>query len=178
MDTRSAQQEMRHAWYAGAPGVFVSGIVWSTAALVTTFVGLREGIMTLLVGGMLIHPLGIVVVRALGRPAKQSAGNPFARLAMESTVLMLFGITLALAVATFHPAWFFPAMLLVIGGRYLVFATIYGLRRYWALGGALACAGVILALGDAPAGTSASIGALVEIGFAVALVPEGRRAAA
>jgi hypothetical protein len=35
-------------------------------------------------------------------------------------------------------SWFFPAMLMVIGGRYLSFAVVYGLRTYWALGASLA----------------------------------------
>ncbi len=49
-------------------------------------------------------------------------------------------LPIAFAVATRGPDWFFPAMMCVIGGRYLVFQSIYGARIYWACGGVLVAA--------------------------------------
>ncbi len=71
--------------------------------------------------------------------------------------------------------WFFPAMLLIIGGRYLVFATLYGMNLYWVLGFALAGAGIGLGYFGASAQLSTSIGAVLEaLSAAVALVQNRR----
>lgn len=64
-------------------------------------------------------------------------------------------------------------MLLVIGGRYLVFASIYRMRLYWALGLILAVAGLgygglVLSPLSAPVAAAPITGALIEISFAVA----------
>ena len=57
-------------------------------------------------------------------------------------------------------------MLLLIGGRYLTFQTLYGLRIYWICGAALCVGGLALALLRAPAPISAFTGAVIELGFA------------
>jgi len=177
MTIDEAQQDLRHTHLGGAPGVITSGSIWLIAAAVTAFVGVKAGIATLFFGGMLIYPLGVVLTRALGRSARPRTGNPLVALAMQSTMMMMFGIVIALGVAMIRPDWFFPAMLLVIGGRYLVFATIYGLSvQYWSLGCALAGAGMLLAIGNAPPATSAMVGGLVEIGAYLPMLIAGRNA--
>ena len=37
---------------------------------------------------------------------------------------MLLSIPVAVGLGLYNPAWFFPAMLLIIAGRYLTFATL------------------------------------------------------
>lgn len=64
--------------------------------------------------------------------------------------------------------WFFPAMLLMIGGRYLTFATLYGMRLYWALGLALGAAGVVLGRASTPVQWRAAAGAAIAAIFALA----------
>ena len=66
--TEQQQHEMRHAYYDGAPGILVSGFVWVLAALVCYQLGINKAIWTLLIGGALIHPIGIGVAKALGQP--------------------------------------------------------------------------------------------------------------
>lgn len=61
---------------------------------------------------------------------------------------------------------FFAAMLLVIGGRYLVFATLFGMRLYWVLGLVLAGAGFMLGWRGAPASAVVGTGAAIELVFA------------
>lgn len=48
-------------------------------------------------------------------------------------------LSLAFDVILADASWFFPAMLLVIGGRDLVFATPYGRRLHWYAGLGLTC---------------------------------------
>jgi hypothetical protein len=66
-------------------------------------------------------------------------------------------------------------MLLVIGGRYLVFATIFGMRSYWALGLALAAAGFGLAWRGAGPLPIVAAGAGIELGFAMVGLVRHRR---
>lgn len=60
-------------------------------------------------------------------------------------------------------------MLLIIGGRYLTFATLYGARLYWACGAALAAAGCALGYLNATPAIAAFTGAATEAAFAVAI---------
>jgi hypothetical protein len=174
-----AQEQMRHAWFGGAPGMIVSAAVWAAAGAVASGGGVDfpHAVWTLFIGGMAIHPLGMLLTKLLGRPGG-AKGNPLERLALETTFTMILALPLAYAVAQFRPAWFFPAMMLVIGGRYAVFATIYGLRIYWMLGAVLALAAYGAAVaGFAPA-ASAFAGAAIEAAFALVLFLRLRGAAA
>ncbi len=168
MNIARAQEQMRHAYFGGAPGMLVSAAVWAAAGLVASGGAFTQAIWTLFVGGMAIHPLGLLLAKALGRPGG-ARGNPLDRLAFESTITMILALPLAYAVSLLRAEWFFPAMLLVIGGRYVVFASIYGLRLYWACGAVLATAAygaAVMRFAPAPA---AFVGAAVEAGFAMAL---------
>ena len=178
-----AQADMRDAYVAGGPGVLVSGIVWLAAgAAVSTSHSPVAGLLTLFVGGMLIHPASIMISKLLGRRGAHERGNPLARLALESTFMMFCGLALAFIVFNVRSDLFFPAMLLVGGGRYLIFTTIYRLRAYWPCGGALAIAGFALAIIGAPAAAGAFAGGCIELAFAAVLfrvaLGERRRALA
>ncbi len=177
MHIEEAQQDFRHSYFGGAPGVLVSALAWFTAGLVSIYQSPRQAVITLLVGGMLIHPLSTLLVKALGRSAKPAAGNPMTRLALESTAWLIFCIPLAYALSRHRIEWFFPAMLLVIGGRYMVFATLYGRRIYWLCGGTLALAAYALAVAGASPSTGALTGAAIEAIFAAAIFLRSRGAA-
>ena len=168
MNIARAQEQMRHAYFGGAPGMLVSAAVWAAAGMVASSGAFTQAVWTLFIGGMAIHPLGLLLARLLGRPGG-ARGNPLDRLALESTITMILALPLAYAVSLLRAEWFFPAMLMVIGGRYVVFASIYGLRLYWACGAVLAVAAygaAVLRLAPAPA---AFAGAAIEAVFAVAL---------
>ena len=168
MDFARAQEQMRHAYFGGAPGMLVSAAVWTAAAIVAGGGTFAHAVWTLFVGGMAIHPLGLVLARALGRPGA-AKGNPLDRLAFECTITMLAALPLAYAVSLSRPAWFFPAMLLVIGGRYMVFATVYGLRLYWACGALLLAAAWGAAMLRLEPVSAALAGAAIEAAFALVL---------
>lgn len=90
-------------------------------------------------------------------------------LALEGTVLFLLCLPLAYVVSLHRAEWFFPAMLLIVGGRYLTFATLYGLRAYWALGGVLALTAFVLVVTRMPVAAGAFAGGAVELAFAIGL---------
>lgn len=162
-----AQQDMRRAYFSGAPGILASGLAWAVAAGIAIFVSPERAIWALLVGGALVHPVGLVLCRLFGAVASHSKGNPFGQLAGASTFWLLFSLPIAYGLGLQNPAWFFAAMLLVIGGRYLVFATLYGMRLYWALGLSLAAAGAALGVLAVPALAVVATGAAIELVFAV-----------
>jgi hypothetical protein len=56
-------------------------------------------------------------------------------------------------------------MLLIIGGRYLTFASIYGNRLYWVLGAALGVAAYLLFFFKVQSFGSLLTGSFIEISF-------------
>lgn len=172
-----AQSNMRQGYLLGAPGVLVSGLVWLVAGAVSLAVSDRAAVYALLIGGAVIHPIGVVVAKLLGAPGQHGKGNPLGGLAAEGTFWLLAGIAIAYGMHVLRLEWFFPAMLLLIGGRYLTFQTVYGLRSYWVLGGALCALGIGLALARVPVPVSAFAGGIVEVLFAGWLFSRAKRGA-
>ena len=168
MDVARAQEQMRHAYFGGAPGMLVSAGVWATAATILATGSFIHAVWALLIGGMAIHPLGVLLARVLGRPGG-AKGNPLDRLALECTVTMIAALLPAWLMAMTREGWFFPTMLLIIGGRYVVFATIYGLRLYWAIGGLLVAMGWMAVAGHLPALAPVAAGAAIEAVFSLVL---------
>ena len=172
---QAAQLDMRHAYFGGGPGILISGIVWAIAAIVCAQLSPTRGIWALFIGGMFIHPVSVVVVRMLGRTGSHTPGNSMGALAMATTFWMILSFPIAYAASMFQIEWFFPAMLGVIGGRYLTFATIYGARIYWVFGAVLAVAGWLLAQALAAPHISAAAGAAIEAAFAIVIYMSARR---
>jgi hypothetical protein len=170
-----AQREMRAAYLGGGPGILVSGTVWFIAGCASLWHSPRQAVWTLFVGGMLIHPLAVLLLKALGRPGTHTPGNPLGPLALASTFWMILSLPLAYVASTVNIDWFFPAMLLVIGGRYLTFATIYGTRLYWVFGATLASAAWVLASMHAAPALGAFTGAGIEAVFGAAILASERK---
>lgn len=166
---KEAQQDMRSAYYFGVPGVISSGTAWVVAGAIALFVNPKAGIFTLVFGGMLIFPVSIVLCKLVGRAGKHQKSNPLAPLAIEGTFWMLLSIPVAGAAALYRLDWFFPAMMLVIGGRYLTFATLYGMRVYWAFALGLVLAAFVLIFFNAAVYIGALTGGLVEWLFALVI---------
>jgi hypothetical protein len=174
-DLSQAQADMRFAYVGGASGMLASSIVWLSAAIATIQASPKQAIWVLFIGATLIHPVGVLISKFNGRPGNHSKGNPLAQLAAASTLWLIFCLPLAYAVSVVRIEWFFPAMLLVIDGRFLVFSSLYGLNIYWACGLALAGAGCILGQANASPTVSASAGAAIEGAFAAAIFVLNRR---
>jgi hypothetical protein len=173
-DLDAAQADMRFGYYSGAPGIFASAGAWLAAAVVALQVSPKQAVWVLFVGGVLIHPVSVLLAKMLGRPGKHEAGNPLAALAFASTLWLIFSLPLAYGISILRIEWFFPAMLLVIGGRYLTFGSLFGMRIYWVLGLTLAIAGYLLGSTRALPAMSAFVGSGIEAAFAVAVLVLGR----
>jgi hypothetical protein len=170
LDTiKKAQKEMRESYMNGSGGVIVSGLVWLTSAGVTYSMSVRQGMWTLLIGGALIVPLSIIVHKMMGVKGSHSKENALGNLAMEGTIFMLMMIPIAFVLSLKNANWFFQAMLLIIGGRYLGFQTIYGNKVFWILGGLLGIAGYFLFVYKASATATLITGGMIEIIFGIYL---------
>ena len=169
MEIVKAQEDMRKSYFGGGPGAFASGLVWLTAGIIALFSTKQISVLVFFFGGMLIHPIGILLSMALGRSGKHKKENPFSNLALESTFLLFIGLFIAYLTLQVRPNWFFLIMILIIGGRYLVFSSIYGMRIYWVFGGILILSGFAGFIFDAPfylIGLIGLIGGIIEILFA------------
>ena len=164
--TEEQQHEMRHAYYDGAPGVLVSGLVWIAAALVCYQLGISKAVWTLLIGGALIHPITTIVTKAIGRPAKTSKANALNQLGMASTIWLILCCAMAYGLFLFMPTLFFPAMMATIGSRYLIFASIYGRSIFWAMGVTLIVAANLVFFSAVTPVIAAGLGGLIEVLFA------------
>jgi hypothetical protein len=155
--------------------VLVSGLVWLAAGFVALAVSRIAAMVTLFVGGMLIYPVAVGLCKAVGRPATVSRNNPLNASAKEVTVLFVLCMPFAYVVAQAKPEWFFPGMLLLIGGRYLTFHTLYGLKVFLAFGAALIAAGFALLRLQALFNLGPFIGAAIELLFATFVIGVGKR---
>lgn len=169
MNIERAQADMRHAYLGGATGIFASACAWLAAGIAAALATDRAAIITLFIGGMFIHPLAMLLSKLAGRPGKHDKENPLGRLAIESTVWLLLAIPVAFLASLQRPEWFFVAMLLTIGGRYFVFASLYGMRIYWLCGAVLAAAAFALAALNAGSLVAAFAGSIIEFVFAGAV---------
>ena len=169
-----AQADMRSAYRHGGAGVLASSLAWLAAGIATLKALPQQAVWVLFIGGMAIHPVSTVLCKLFGSTGKHAKGNPLGALAIATVFWLIFSLPLAYVVSLHRIEWFFPAMLLVIGGRYLTFQTLYGVRLYWALGGVLCLLGVGLALARAPAPLSAFAGGAVEVLFAILLFRSSR----
>ncbi len=172
------QSEIRREHYDGAPGVLTSAFVWLAASAVCFLAGTLQGVWALLVGGALIYPISSVLARFWVKPRAASSPNPLNQLAGASTIWLVACCVMAYGLYHLRPELFFPAMMLSIGCRYAVFATVYGLKVYWVLGAALVAASFLsFFLWLAPP-ISAMAGGLVELAFAFFIFRGAKRFAA
>lgn len=160
-----AQTDMCREYGNGSVGIIISGLVWVTSAVVSFQFSAKQAIWTLLIGGMFIYPLSVLVGKAIGVSGTHAKGNPLGKLAMEGTIFMIMCLPLAFGLSLQHNEWFFQAMLMIIGGRYLTFASIYGIKLYWILGAFLGIAAYSLFSLHVGSFGSALTGALIEIVF-------------
>ena len=177
MKFEDAQKDMNLAYFAGGPGVLVSGLIWCFAGLVALQYSYQSSMLTLFFGGMFIHPLAMVFSKILKRSGKHDPKNPLGKLALESTIILFVGLFIAFYVAKLQVEWFYPIMLMIIGVRYLVFNTLYGLKVYWILGAFLMLSGVFCILLGANFVMGAFIGGATEIVFSLVIVTRSKRLA-
>ena len=182
MQLSEAQRQMRRSYRGGLHAQIVSGTLWAVSAAIASRGGHNLAILVLVVGGFFIFPLTVLALRLTGhRPAP--GDNPLNGLAMQVAFTVPLGLPLVLTIAHVSPGRFYPAMLLLVGAHYLPFVTLYGMRAWFGLAGAMIAAGYVLGW-VRPMGFAAGgwIGAALLLAFAFTgwriVAAEERRGAA
>ncbi|WP_295494731.1 hypothetical protein [Sphingorhabdus sp. EL138] len=175
MHLGESQRDMRRAYVNGGVGIFVSGLLWVIAGAVTHYGDLFSGMAALFFGGMLIHPLSLLLARRVFYRGRARAANPMEMLALQSTAFLIIGLAIAYLVSGTYGDWFFAIALLAVGARYLVFQTVYGMRMFVVLGLVLIIiAAAALWSGMAPGYVAFAGGATELLCSALILVPAKR----
>lgn len=172
---REAQADMCKGYANGAVGIIVSGLIWLISAIIAYQYSAEQAVWVLLIGGMFIHPVSLLLSKVIGLSGTHTKGNPLGNLAMEGTIFMIMCLPLAFGLSLQYVEWFFQGMLLIIGGRYLTFATIYGNRLYWVLGAVLGVAAYMLFYFKISSFGSLLTGSLIEITFGLFMFFSFRR---
>lgn len=170
-----AQTDMCRGYANGSIGVMVSGLMWLISAFVTYQYSANKAVWALLIGGMLIHPVSVLLYKIIGLRGTHAKGNPLGNLGMEGTLFMIMCLPIAFGLSLQHTEWFFQAMLLIIGGRYLTFSSLYGIRLYWILGALLGIAAYLLFYNNVSSFGTLLTGSLIEISFGVFMFLSFRR---
>lgn len=175
MNFKAAQKDMREGYLGGSTGVFASGIVWLLSGITAMYATQTTSISVLFFGGMLIFPMGVLLAKFFGHSGKHKKENPLGKLAMETTILLFIGLFIAYSIMLVdHFDFFFPIMLMIIGGRYIIFQSIYGMRLYWILGLVLIGAGVIGLVNNLGFNFGAIAGGVIELAFAIIIGKFGK----
>jgi hypothetical protein len=166
MTIDQAQADVRRVFKGGYSGPLVSAFIWAGANAAYVLGSPETAMAVLFFGGMLLFPLSALILRSTGSGSLPK-GHPSTALAMQSAFTVPLGLLVAIALGSFAPELFFPASLIIVGAHYLVFISLYGMKIYAALGGALAligAAGIFVAPGLGS--ISGWIGAAVFLAFA------------
>jgi hypothetical protein len=146
MDIRDAQREMRVRYAGGLYGQLVSGLIWLTSAGVAEWASPGAAIWTVVIGGFFIFPLTELLLRLSGEKSGLSADNSLRTLGMQVAFVLPLSMPLLVGVVLYRLAWFYPALMILLGAHYLPFAFLYGMRLFWALGFLLVGAGLLIAM--------------------------------
>lgn len=172
---KQAQTDMCKGYANGSIGIIVSGLIWLISATISYQYSDEQAVWILLIGGMFIHPVSVVLSKVIGLNGTHTKGNPLGNLAMEGTTFMIMCLPLAFGLSLQHREWFFQGMLLIIGGRYLTFVSIYGIKLYWILGSILGVAAYLLFYFKVASFGSLLTGSLIEISFGLFMFFSFRR---
>lgn len=175
MNFKEFQKDMRIAYLGGGTGIIVSGLIWLISGLAGMYLTKETSILTFFIGGMLIYPLGVYSSKLLKRSGKHQKNNPLAKLAFESTAILFIGLFIAYSIFLVQQLWFFPVVLMIIGVRYLVFQSVYGMKVYWILGLLLIVSGMLCLISNQPFHFGGITGGIIELIFGIVVIAMERK---
>jgi len=140
-ELRDAQSEMRRCNAGGAPGIMVSGAIWCAGGVTWLTRPTRTAFAVLFVGGMMIFRISSLISRHAFRRTGPTKANPLNRLGLEATAVLFVGLLIAYSLLATTSAASIPVLAILVGARYFLFDTIYGDRRFWALGAVIVAIG-------------------------------------
>jgi hypothetical protein len=146
MDVRDAQREMRQVYLGGFPGSIASALIWFASAWLATWGTPRRAILMLAIGGAFIFPITMLILLLMRRRPVVSKDNPLTALAMQIAFTVPLTLPVVAGAAMHRIAWFYPAMMIIVGAHYLPFGFLYGMWQFPMLGAVLLAAGMCFGL--------------------------------
>jgi len=143
MTIAEAQADVRRIYRGGYTGPLVSAGVWAAANTIYFVVSPGAAMAALFFGGMLIFPLSALILKVTTSASALPKGHPSTALAIQSAFTVPLGLLVAVALGSYAPELFFPASLIIVGAHYLVFISLYGMKAFAILAGALVLLGTI-----------------------------------
>lgn len=140
------QREMRIAFLGGFAGQLISGIIWFVASIISVIISKEMGMIVLFFGCMGIFPLTQLTLKLMGREAVVSKENKLWYLSSQVAFTVPINFILVGAIILFHPDWFFPATMIIVGSHYLPFITLYGMKIFGILASTLVILGLIIGM--------------------------------
>lgn len=140
------QKEMRVAFLGGFAGQLISGIIWLVASIISVIVSNEMGMIVLFFGCMGIFPLTQLSLKLMGRKAVVSKENKLWYLGSQVAFTVPINFILVGAIILFHPDWFFPAAMIIVGSHYLPFITLYGMKMFGILAATLVFLGLMIGM--------------------------------
>jgi hypothetical protein len=169
MEITQAQKDVRQTFLGGFAGQLASSLLWAISAAAATWHSLRLGGLILVLGGFFIFPTTQLLLRAMGHAYALPKGHPMNALAVQIAFTLPLTMLVVLALASLHPAFFYPAMMIALGAHYLPFVFLYGMRMFAVLCGLLVTGGVLIALHlPNPVSAGAWITAAILLAFSLA----------
>ena len=127
------------------------------------------GGLVLILGGFFIFPLTQLLLRSIGHAYALPKGHPMNALGVQVAFTLPLTLPLVIGIAELHPAWFYPAVMIVLGAHYLPFIFMYGMWQFGVLSTTLIVSGLAIAM-YVPAPVSLGAWLTAALLFAFALV--------
>lgn len=167
---------MRRAYLGGAPMVSASALLWAGCAVLANAHSPQLAALALFVCMLLVHPVGAMLAKLLGRSGRFAADNPLGLLMLQSSLVLLLCMPAAHMLSVGRLDLFFAIMCLAACVRYLMFAKVFGSQAYAWLSGGLTTVAFVTMLADSSVAVIAAAAAVVEFGFALAIFALAYRA--
>jgi hypothetical protein len=146
MEIIDAQRDVRETFMGGFAGSIVTAVLWGASAAVCTWHSLRLGGWVLMLAGFFIFPMTQLLLRSMGHAYALPKGHPMNALGMQVAFTLPLTLPLVIGIAILHPAWFYPALMIVLGAHYLPFIFMYGMWQFGVLAAMLIGSGVVIGM--------------------------------
>lgn len=146
MEISQAQEDVRETFLGGFAGQLVSALLWGASAAACTWHSLLSGELILILGGFFIFPLTQLLLRGMGHAYALPKGHPMNALGIQVAFVLPLTLPLVIGIALLRPAWFYPALMIVLGAHYLPFVFMYGMWQFACLCAFLVAGGVATAM--------------------------------
>lgn len=142
-DLTTQHTEYRLSHFGGTVYLAVEGFLWLTAASLGAAGQIPAAMLTLLVGGMFIHPIASALSRFTGIQAPSEANRLWVLITWISLTIPMALPLVFMATAAGRENMFFPAFTVIVGAHWLPFSYVYSMRSFIALAVILVLTGTL-----------------------------------